>query len=113
MLQKYSNIISWIVLMIITIGVVRFYDFVTKKPIPISRETDPRILQLDSEIAVLKSGFQKEAKRRDSAEANFIARIDSIKLDNQKAKNEKIKLYKTPDKDLIHYRDSIRRANGL
>ena len=110
---KYKNLINYALMAIVVFGLVKGCDYITKKPEPVSREVDPRILKLDSEITVLKAELGLEAKRRDSASHNFALRLDSIKLDHKKAKNEHKKLKNTPDGELIHYRDSVRRANGI
>lgn len=111
--SKYKNLINYAFMAIVVFGLVKGCDYITKKPEPVSREVDPRILKLDSEITVLKAELDLEARRRDSASSNIVLRLDSIKQDHKKAKNEHKKLKNTPDSELIHYRDSVRRANGL
>lgn len=101
---------------LIVVGVfvlVQMYDFVTKKPAPIERTVDPRILRLDSEITVLKKEMELSAKERAVRDSNINSRFDSIRIDRQKANNEKKKLYKIPDSELIRIRDSIRKANNI
>lgn len=111
--SKYKNLIQYTILAILVFGLIRGCDYIIKKPDPISREVDPRILQIDSEIAAIKSTINHEAFRRDSVDRTFSARMDSMRIDHQKAKNEKKKLKYTPDSYLSAYNDSLLRANGL
>lgn len=111
--MNYKNFFSYILVAFFVAGIVKGCDYITKKPEPISREVDLRILRLDSEISVLRGELEAEKKIREVSQSNFNARMDSIKLDQKKTKNEHRKLKATPDSELIHYRDSVRRANGL
>ena len=109
----WKEILKYTLIIVGVFVLVRVYDWVTKKPTPIERAVDPRILRLDSEITAIHKELELSAKERAVRDLNINSRLDSIRIDRQKANNEKKKLYKIPDASLIHYRDSIRRANGL
>jgi len=111
--MNYKNIVPYILVVFVAIGFVKACEFVIRKPEPISREVDPRILQLDSQINVLNGLMMAEAFRRDSVDKNVSLRLDSIRLDHLKSKHEKKKLKNTPDSALAAYNDSLLRANGL
>jgi hypothetical protein len=101
---------------IIVVGVfvlVRGYDYITKKPVPVDRTENPEITALNKRInAIMDSVVMYKAQ---SSESVRLARmsLDSMRVDHKKSNNEHKTLNKTPDASLIHYRDSIRRANGL
>lgn len=108
-----KEIFKYTIVVVLAFGLIRIYDFVTKKPVPIANTVDPRILKLDSQISVLSSKMEIEAKRRDTLYARFNSRFDSINLSHKKNAIDKKKLHNTPDSLLQHRADSIARANGI
>ena len=89
------------------------YDFVTKKPEPVDRAENPEITAINKRIeALMDSVAMYKAQSSESVKAALLS-LDSMRVDHKKSNNEHKTLKHTPDAGLIHYRDSIRRANGL
>lgn len=101
---------------LIVVGVfilVRGYDYITKKPEPIDRSEDPKITAINKRIEAMMDSLA--IYKAQSLESVKLARmsLDSMRADHKKSNNEHKTLKQTPDASLIHYRDSVRRANGL
>lgn len=108
-----KNALIYLGLIVATFFLIRGYDYITKKPKPVSREKNPEIVRLDSIIKGIQADQAKEKLIRETADRAFISKMDSISINHKKGNNEHKTLKNTPDAGLIHYRDSVRKANGL
>ncbi|HRG36909.1 MAG TPA: hypothetical protein PK289_00095 [Bacteroidia bacterium] len=100
---------------LIIIGVfilVRGYDYVTKKPVPVDRTENPEIIALNKRIDIILDSVSIDKKKSAKAMENFYLSLDSVKTYRKAAINENKKLKATPDTMLQHRMDSIVRANG-
>lgn len=100
---------------LIVVGVfilVRGYDYIIKKPEPIDRAEDPKIIELNKRIDSVLNSASEDKKKSAKAMENFYLSLDSVKTYRKTAINENKKLKATPDTMLQHRMDSIVRANG-
>lgn len=100
---------------LIIVGVfilVRGYDYITKKPEPIDRSEDPKIIAINKRIDSVLNSASEDKKKSAKAMENFYLSLDSVKTYRKTAINENKKLKATPDTMLQHRMDSIVRANG-
>jgi len=111
--QNLKKVFTYFIIIISIVGVVRIYDWATKKPVPVDRTEDPRITELNKKIDAVLDSVSADKKKSAIAMENFYLSLDSVKNYRKTAINERKKLKATPDSMLNHRKDSILRANGI
>lgn len=107
-----KEVLKYILVVVGVFVLVRGYDYITKKPEPIDRAEDPKIIELNKRIDSVLNSASEDKKKSAKAMENFYLSLDSVKTYRKTAINENKKLKATPDTMLQHRMDSIVRANG-
>lgn len=113
MKETFKNLILYLLLILLTLGCIRLYDYITKDPTPVDRKEDPKITAINKRIDAVLDSVTSYKKTSADAMASFYLSIDSVKNYRKTTVNESKKLKSTPDSMLNHRKDSILRANGI
>lgn len=111
MSQSVKSILTYLFLILLTLGVIRIYDYITRDPTPIVRTENPEVIALNKRIDILLDSVASDKRKSAKAMENFYLSLDSVKSYRKTAINESKKLKATPDSMLQHRMDSIFRAN--
>ena len=111
--QTVKTILTYFIIAFVAMGLSKSCDWITKKPTLVDRSDDPKITELNKRIDGILDSVAMYKKQSSESFKSAMLSLDSIRIDHRKSKNEHKKLKNTPDAELIHYRDSVRKANGL